>query len=373
MPRKTGFIWEERFMWHNTGVATGFLPSNGEYNEPDLHFESPASKRRFRNLVEVTGLFDSLVHVKAREATDKEIQYYHPAEYMAKVKALSDAGFGDAGELAPVGKNSYEIAKLSAGACIAAVDAVLDGVVDNIYALNRPPGHHAEASQGRGFCIFSNVVIAAEHARKVRGLKRVAILDWDVHHGNGTQKAFYNDPGVLFISIHQDRYYPQDCGFVEENGEGAGEGYNINVPLPPGSGHGAYVSTVERIVVPAIRQYQPEIILISSGFDASVMDPLGRQMATSETYREMTKLMLAVADEVCGGKVAMVHEGGYSPVYVPFCGIATLEEMTGIKTDVVDGFYAGMFKACGGQDLQPHQDALIKKIETELVPKVKKP
>src|SRR4029453_2704177 len=225
----------------------------------------PGDQATVRNLVEVAGLFDDLVALKPRMATVDEILRFHTPVYVESIRAMSDASGGNAGELTPFGPGSFEIALLAAGGTIAAVDAVLDGRVRNAYALVRPPGHHAEADRGRGFCIFGNVVVAFEHARATRGLGRLAVVDWDVHHGNGTQKAFYRDPGVLTISIHQDRWYPAESGAMDERGDGPGLGYNINIPLPPGSGHGAYLSACERVVVPALRRFRPELIVVASG------------------------------------------------------------------------------------------------------------
>jgi len=354
----TGLVWHERYMWHDTGTAAGQIPTGG-FVQPDSHVESPASKRRFRNLLEVSGLSDHLTPVKPRMATEAEVLRHHTPDYIAHVKRCSDAGYGDGGELAPIGKNSWEIALLSAGGCFAGVDAVMNRQVRNIYVLNRPPGHHAEADRGRGFCLLSNVALAVLHAQAAHGLTRIATVDWDVHHGNGTQKAFYGRRDVLTISLHQDRYYPQESGFVEENGEGEGEGYNINVPLPAGSGHGAYLSAFERVVVPALKAFKPELIFVSSGFDGSAMDPLGRQMAYSETYRGMTRQLMAAADELCDGRLVLCHEGGYSPIYVPWCGLATMEELSGVRTEARDPYLANYLASLGGQELQPHQAAAI--------------
>src|SRR5207302_9013272 len=214
-----------------------------------------------------------------------------------RIKKMSAESGGEAGGERAVGRGSYEIALLSAGGCITAVDAVLDGKVDNAYALVRPPGHHAEKYQGRGFCIFGNTALAAMHARRARGLARVAIVDWDVHHGNGTEHAFYSDPTVLTISIHQDNNYPPASGAITATGEGDGRGYNINAPLPPGSGVGAYLATFDRVVAPALRAFRPELILIASGLDASAMDPLASMMMTSDGYRKLTQIVLSVAKD----------------------------------------------------------------------------
>jgi len=353
----TGFLFDERYLWHDTGSAACFLPAGG-FIQPETHAENPETKRRFRNLLEVSGLMKSLVQIEPRLATEEEILYFHTPEYVAKVKNLSDTCGGDAGEFTPFGMGSYEIAQLAAGGAIEAVNAVLDGKVDNIYALVRPPGHHAEKDMGRGFCILGNGAIAIKHAQKVRGLTKVATIDWDVHHGNGTQKAFYDDPSVLTMCFHQDDYYPHPSGTLGETGEGPGGGYNINVPLPSGSGHGAYLAGFERVVLPALKAFQPDLIMVMSGFDANGLDPLGRMQLYSGSYRAMTKMLKETAAEVCGGRLVMLHEGGYSTAYVPFCGLATMEELSGVKTEVVDPFEE-FFQGVGGQDLLPHQEEVI--------------
>lgn len=353
----TGFVWHELYMWHDTGTSASVMPASLTV-EPLGHIESPDSKRRIRNLLEVSGLLDKLVQLKPRPATEDEILRLHTREYVERIKKMSSAAGGDAGEETPFGRGSYEIALLAAGGCITAVDAVLDGKVDNVYALVRPPGHHAEKDQGRGFCIFGNTALAAMHSRQARGLARVAIVDWDVHHGNGTEHAFYADPTVLTISIHQDNNYPLGSGALTDTGSGAGQGYNINVPLPPGSGVGAYVATFDRVVAPALAAFRPDLILIASGLDASAMDPLASMMMTSDGYRKLTQTVLAVARDVCGGRVVACHEGGYSPAYVPYCGLAVIEELAGVRTGLDDPLLE-LLGAMGGQELQPHQEAVV--------------
>jgi acetoin utilization deacetylase AcuC-like enzyme len=354
----TGFVWHELYVWHDTGTGAWVMPA-GLTVEPLGHIESAASKRRFRNVLEVSGLLDQLVQLKPRSATEAEILRLHTPEYVSRIKALSSEMGGEAGEETPFGRGSYEIALLAAGGCLTAVDAVLDGKVDNAYALVRPPGHHAERDRGRGFCIFGNVALAAMHAREARGLSRVAIVDWDVHHGNGTEHAFYSESTVLTISIHQDNNYPPNSGAITDVGSGAGEGYNINVPLPPGSGVGAYVAAFEQVVAPALRGFRPELILVASGLDASAMDPLASMMMTSDGYRKLTQILLAAARDVSGGRVVACHEGGYSPAYVPYCGLAILEEMAGIQSGLADPLL-DLLAAFGGQELQPHQEAVVR-------------
>ena len=358
----TGFLWDERYAWHDTGSAVISLKAGGYY-QPDAHLESPESKRRMRNLIEVSGLLDDLTPIRARPAAVDELARFHTREYIARIQSLSAANGGDAGELTPFGPGGYEIAALSAGGAIVAVDAVLDGRVRNAYALVRPPGHHAERDKGRGFCLFSNVALAALHAREARGIGRIAIVDWDVHHGNGTQQAFYEDPNVLFISLHQAGLYPRNSGLVEETGAGAGIGATINVPLPPGSGRGAYIAAFERVVIPALDAFRPELILVSSGFDGGNYDPLGRMMLSASVYRDLTRMLMDAADRHCDGRLVLVHEGGYSPGHVPFCGLAVLEELSGLRTEVHDLFDAGI-EALPYQELQHHQDAAIRAAET---------
>jgi acetoin utilization deacetylase AcuC-like enzyme len=361
----TGWLSHELYFWYDTRSAGAFMPADGRVIEPDIHSENPATKRRFRNLVDVSGLLASLVQLEPRPATEEEILRCHDAEYLERIKALSADNGGDAGELTPFGPGGYEIAQLAAGGVITAIDAVLDGTVDNVYALTRPPGHHAEPDRGRGFCIFANAAIGAKHAREARGLDRVAVVDWDVHHGNGTQKIFWEDPTVLTISSHQDNNYPPDSGHVHEVGAGDGEGFNLNVPLPAGSGVGAYVAAYERVVAPALRAFKPDLIIVASGLDASNMDPLARMMMHSEGYKQLTRLLMDVADDVCEGRLVVEHEGGYSSAYVPFCGLAIVEELSGVKS-AIDDPYLEFFKGTAGQDLQPHQDAAIAAAEANL-------
>lgn len=353
----TGFVFHELYLWHNTwNWALVFPP--GLTVQPGEHAENPETKRRFKNLLEVSGLMDHLTLIKPRPATEAEILRFHTPAHLEKIRRMSAAGGGDASELTPFGSGSYEIALLSAGGTIEAMDAVLSGRVSNAYALVRPPGHHATQDVGMGFCLFGNVAIAVMHAQAVRGVGRVATVDWDVHHGNGTQAAFYDSPDVLTISLHQDNLFPANSGGLQERGIGRGEGYNLNIPLPPGCGDGAYIEAMRRVVLPALERYRPDIIVVPSGFDASGVDPLGRMMVSAEGFRQMTSLLMEAADRLCGGRLLMSHEGGYSAMYAPYCGLAVLEEMSGHRTAVNDP-WGPHIAAWGQQALQPHQTAAI--------------
>jgi acetoin utilization deacetylase AcuC-like enzyme len=360
--RKTGFLFEEIYLWHDASMTR--VPI-----EPGHHFENPETKRRFRDLLAVSSLLEELHPIKAVPASEDDLARFHTREYIAQIKRLSAERGGEAGEFTPFGPGSFEIAALAAGGVMRAVDAVMSGAVENAYALVRPPGHHAEPDRGRGYCIFGNIAIAIMYARAKLGVTRMAVVDWDVHHGNGTQRAFYDDPNVLTISIHQENLYPANSGAVSENGVGAGVGYNINIPMPPGSGGGAYIGAFERLIVPALRRFKPELIMVASGLDAGGFDPLGRMMLHSEHYRRLTRLILEVAAEVCAGRVVLSHEGGYSAVYVPFCGLAIMEELSGIATETVDPFLEGA-QSWGYQGLQPHQAAAIERA-AELLSRIK--
>ena len=355
----TGWNFHELYLWHETGNAAMFFQPNLTI-EPGEHAENASTKRRFKNLMEVSGLTDQLTAIKSTPLDEDDLALFHTRDYIAKIKALSDDRGGDASYLTPFGHGSYEIACLSAGGTFAVMDAVLSGTIANGYALVRPPGHHAEKDQGYGFCLFGNVPLAIMKNRKTHGFDRVATVDWDVHHGNGTQAAFYADPSVLTISLHQDGLFPPDSGHLQDRGIDAGEGFNLNIPLPAGCGHDAYLAAFERVVIPALYRYKPDLIVVPSGFDASAADPLGRMMLHSESYRIMTRMLMQAADDLCGGRLVMSHEGGYSAAYVPYCGLAVLEQMSGIKTTIDDPFLP-VFQDYAGQTLQQHQEAAIDK------------
>lgn len=339
--KKTGFIYDESYFWHDNGSGALHLSSGG-WIQADVFGEDPETKRRVKNLLEVSGMMKQLTTIEPRSATRENIEMFHEPAYIDKVKQLSDANGGDAGLNAIVGRGSYEIALLSAGGAMTAVDAVMDGDVENVYALTRPPGHHAEADQGMGFCLFNNVAIAAKHAKKKYNLERILVLDWDVHHGNGTEQAFYEDDNTLFISLHQDRNFPGNTGFVEHCGEGKGEGYNVNIPLPAGTGNAGYMHAFENVVEPIVDQFKPELILISAGQDPNFFDPLARMMVTADGFYRFAKFMKKLADKHCDGKLVLCHEGGYSRAYVPFCSLAIVEAISGIKTEVEDPFMEGL-------------------------------
>lgn len=360
--KTTAFICDESYFWHNAGGGALYEPAGGYIEENTGSAESPASKRRVKNLLERSGLMDQLVQVKPLPATEDQLLYFHTKRHIKAVEEMSKIGGLDCGDSAIVGRGSFEIAKLAVGGAIQAIKTVVESdKIKTAYALTRPPGHHAEADQGMGYCIFNNVAIAAKYAQKELGIKKIAIIDWDAHHGNGTEDAFYGDDDVLFISIHQDNLEPIGRGKKADIGIGKGEGFTINIPLHAGSGDAVYKYAFEQIVIPAIEKFEPELILVSAGQDASIFDPLARMMLSAAGYRYMAKVVKELADKYAKGRLVAMHEGGYCSTYVPFCTHAIIEELSGVKTEVGDPFIYAMEGTTYNQ-LLPHQKERIDEI-----------
>ena len=359
--RRCGFVWHERYMWHDTGSAfgsinTGRAPFQGR-QQPGIHSEHPETKRRLKNLLDALDITPTLVPITPFEASDAQLLRFHTQAHLDRVAEASRSFGADIGDSAAVGPGSDRIARLAVGGAMAALEAVQTGAVDTAYALARPPGHHAEADEGMGFCLYGNVALAVMDLL-ARGLaKRIAIVDWDVHHGNGTESAFYERDDVLTISMHQDMLYPFDRGRLDDTGRGSGTGFNINVPLPPGCGGGAWLDAMDRVVLPALLAYRPDLIVVACGFDGSYFDPLSHQMLLSSHYRALTERMRSAADALCGGRLAVVHEGGYSDFYVPFCGVAVIDALRGVDTEIDDPYLEG--EDVPWQALQSHQATIV--------------
>ena len=353
-----------------------------KFLQPSENFEHPETKRRLYNLLAATELIDSLVPIKPRKATEEELERFHTKRYISHVKDVSDSDQGgDVGNHAMLSHGGYDIARLSVGGCLEALDALMKGDISNAYCLVRPPGHHAEADQGMGFCIFNNIVLAVRHAQQIHGVKKIAVVDWDVHHGNGGQKAFWDEEDVLMISIHQKDNYPRPSGNLKERGGDVkytdvyeanpeasttadrpkGFGYTINVPMPAGCGNGAFREAFERVIVPALDAFQPDLLLISCGYDPCVWDPLSQTLVCAPEFGYWTTLMKQVAERHSKGRLMLLHEGGYSKEMVPFCGFFAIEALCGVTTGIKDPF-AHLYQL-GGHDMEPHQDELIKKCE----------
>ncbi len=339
---RSGLVFDDRFLTHETGTEATVKMRSGSFNlSPEPHPSSSFITRRIKEFLDGSGLTAQMQPIEARAASEDELAVYHTRAYIAAIQASALGGplqgpWGEIDEETVISPGTFDAALFAVGGALNATDAVLEGQVRNAYALLRPPGHHATRNQAWGFCIFNNAVLAAHHARTKYGLERIMIVDWDVHHGNGTQAAFYQDPGVLFVSLHQQNWFPADSGELDQVGNESGTGYSINIPLPPGTGDQGYLSAIRQIVVPIGLQYKPQFIIISSGQDASWLDPLASMMMTMQGYRAMSQLMIDLATEVCAGRLVMLQEGGYSAPYVPYCAAATVEPLLGIDLGLID-------------------------------------
>lgn len=326
--KTVGLVFDDRYLAHDTGLSLIDEHLPYPFPTPIPHASSPELVGRAKQLMDLAGVTDLMTRLSPYEATDQDLMRFHTKDYLDRLAKLDRTG-GDTGSGAPMGMGGLRIARLSTGGAMAATDAVATGAVRQAYALVRPPGHHAMADEGMGFCIFTNVVIAARHAQANHGVRRIAIVDWDVHHGNGTQSAFYADPDVLFISLHQDALYPYGWGSVDQCGVDDGEGSTVNIPLPAGSGNAAYRAAFERVVIPVVEEFEPELIFVSAGQDANVFDPLARMTLTTSAFRAMAGLMLDLAERLCNGRLVIAQEGGYAPLYAPYCSAGIAETLTG--------------------------------------------
>ena len=328
--KRTAIVYHRLFEWYNSGYnysgqfRASVLKSKGEFIEAGQHFDAGSTARAF-SLVEASDLIDDLHYIKASPATKEQISCVHTREYIEKIENLNATG-GEAGEFTTFGPGGYDIACLAAGACIQAADAVINGLVNNAYAVVRPCGHHARKS-GKGFCVLNNMGITVEYIKKTYKFKRIVIVDIDAHHGNGTQEIYYRDNEVLYISTHQISLYPRRSGSVNETGEGKGIGYTINIPLPPGTGEGGYDEAWKRIVIPAIDNFCPDIILVSIGYNTLAMDPMSIMMLSSYAIVKQIRHLVALAERHCSGRLVLIHEGGYSPATMPYAFVAVIQEL----------------------------------------------
>jgi len=277
---------------------------------------------------------DALDWHGAEPASDQALRLFHDGGYLdglAKL-AMEDSYRVDSTESTVFGPGTWPIIKVAAGLAIAAAEHVWQGKGDIAYALSRPPGHHAQPAMADGYCFVNNIGVAINVLRQ-QGLKRAAVIDWDVHHGNGTQEGFYDDPDVLTVSMHMDHgsWGPThvQTGAVDEVGTGKARGTNLNVPLPYGGGNAMYLAAFDEIVAPAVRDFAPEILFIAAGQDANQFDPNGRQAVTMEGFYELGRRARSLAADLCGGKLVLVQEGGYALSYAAYCLHATLEGVLG--------------------------------------------
>jgi acetoin utilization deacetylase AcuC-like enzyme len=276
------------------------------------HPERPERYDAVMQSLEKAGLLETLTRISSREVTEEELMLCHTREYLQIARRDVESGqpFLSTGDT-DIGPNSWSVASRAAGGVLNVVDAVMTGSVRNAFCAVRPPGHHANATRGMGFCLFNNIAIAARYAQKQYGIARAMIIDWDVHHGNGTQDIFYSDPTVFFFSTHQWPLYP-GTGRADESGEGAGVGTTMNFPFPAGSGRKEILGAVQRSLAPAAREFRPELVLISAGFDSRIGDLLGQFTLTDDDFADLTRAVMEIADSYAGGRVVSVLEGGYN-------------------------------------------------------------
>ena len=318
---KTGIVKDIRYMDHDMGA---------------YHPESPERLKVIYEMLEDRDMKNIFRDVPVRPAEREELLFVHTSKY---VDLLASTAGRDATYLDPdtqTSPGSYKAALLAAGGLCEAISMVHSGELNNAFALVRPPGHHAERSRAMGFCLFNNIAVGARYAQERLGLDRILIVDWDLHHGNGTQHTFEDDPSILYFSTHQYPYYP-GSGSHEEIGTGKGEGFTINVPLSTGYGDGEFLAIFEEVLSPAVMEFEPSMILVSAGFDIYKGDPLGGMKVTPEGFAGLTRSLMRMAESCCGGKMVITLEGGYDLKGLRDSTKAVLKELAGISvTDVKD-------------------------------------
>lgn len=291
------------------------LVSHPDYLEHDTgpgHPERPDRLRAILEWLDREGVAQDLEQIAPRHADVTWLEKVHLPEHVANVKGRIGQGLSFMEDwetmICPL---TFDIARLAVGATFAAADAVIQGEVGSAFCAVRPPGHHAEREKAMGFCLFNNVAVAARYLQEVHDLERVLILDWDVHHGNGTQHIFEQDPNVFYFSIHQYPHYPWISGNINEIGTGPGRGANLNAPMEMGAGDEQYLKAFDERLLPAMDRFRPEFVIISAGFDAHIDDPLAGARVTESGFVEMTRRAMAIADDHAGGRLMSVLEGGY--------------------------------------------------------------
>ena len=357
-------FWHDDALAHDTGSGVFEHPPSPLMAEPELHPENAVRIRNMRSILEHGPLAEHVRWREGRHAEREELELLHEPAYIDSIREFCEAGGGVLTWSTTVSEGSWPAALAAAGSAIAAADAVLDGETETAFALVRPPGHHAQPSQADGYCLFNNAALAAEHARR-RGCERVAILDWDVHHGNGTQECFWQRPDVLTVSFHMRHgawgpTHPQ-TGAPDEVGAGAGKGFNVNVELPPGTGDAGYLKAFEEAVVPIVDRFEPELLLVACGQDANQFDPNGRQCLSMAGFHRLGAAARELADRHCGGRLVLVQEGGYARSYSAFCLHATLAGALGVDDELED--------PCAYMPDDPsHADAEIALVRSALAP-----
>ena len=332
-------FYDPRLLEHDTGFGFFEGPPSPYLDVQERHPENPERLRNMVSLLRDGPLRNALDWHQAEPATREQILLFHEPSYIDELAALDPTASRRVTGTSVFGPGSWPLVKLAAGLSVAAARQVWQGKSALAFALVRPPGHHAQPARADGYCFLNNTGIALQVLRR-EGLRRACVIDWDVHHGNGTQEGFYDDGEVLTVSLHMDHgawgENHRQSGRSEEVGTGAGTGFNLNVPLPFGSGDAAYRRAFDGIVAPEVRAFAPEMIFIGAGQDANQFDPNGRQTVTMTGFRDLGRRARALAEELCGGKLVLIQEGGYAVSYAAYCLHATLEGVLGREAGLED-------------------------------------
>jgi len=322
---KTGIIFSQEYLLHKTG---------------DNHPESPTRLRAIMRGIKQAHLLENkrCILIKPRTASLDELKAVHSSSYINMIREFCRSGGGilDEETETAVSKESFAVARLAAGGAIKAANMVMKGKLRNAFVISRPPGHHAGHSHNSGFCIFNNVALAAKSLLDDFSLKRILILDVDAHHGNGTQEIFYDTDEVLYISLHEDPSEFPKSGFIHEVGKGKGTGYTVNIPLPFGTTDSAYWKAVKSIVMPIIRHYEPEFILVSAGFDGYFRDPLSELSLSAYIYLKIFQVIIDLAHIFCGDRLVAVLEGGYRSRFLRNIVPAVISRMACVESKIRD-------------------------------------
>ncbi len=316
---RTGIVRDPLFLNHDPGV---------------FHPESPKRLEVIYAMLDGVDMSGRVQAIRPRRADPEEICLIHTVDYLKRVAQTSGKAFCRLDPDTATSPGSYEAAMVAAGSVCGAISMVFAGTIESAFALVRPPGHHAITNRAMGFCLFNNVAIGARYAQKRYGLDRILVVDWDLHHGNGTQQAFEDDPGVLYVSTHQYPFYP-GSGSLQEIGCGRGRGFTMNVPLPPGQGDAEYLTVFKDILMPVAMEYGPQLVLVSAGFDIHRNDPLGGMLVTERGFAALTRCIIEIARATCDGKVVMALEGGYDLKGLQDSVKAVLLEMIGATTTYI--------------------------------------
>jgi acetoin utilization deacetylase AcuC-like enzyme len=318
-------------------MSTGYFFNPAYLTHEDLqhnHPESPLRLVRICDILKIYGAFERMVQLSEIPVTYATLTAVHDPAYVLSIQRMSEHSASVDSDTY-VARGSYEVALLAAGAVVNAVDAVIANNVSNAYALIRPPGHHAFPSQGGGFCLFNNIAIAARHALSHYGLERVLIVDFDVHHGNGTQGIFWEEPRVLYFSTHQRGIYP-GTGHWREIGKGSGLGYTVNVPLPASVGDEGYTRIFNELLWPLAERFRPQIVLVSAGYDAHWRDPLAMMGLSVTGFISLSRHLVSLARALCGGRLVFALEGGYHLNALAYSVLASVRALAGDDRPIED-------------------------------------